>query len=63
MFRKNEDGYLLVIVATAVGSSLTKLSHAKVVGIACDVCEPQDVQRLSNFVVNELGYIDIWAGH
>lgn len=48
-------------IANAVGSSLTKLSHAKVVGIACDVCEPQDVQRLADFAIKELGYIDIWV--
>jgi chlorophyll(ide) b reductase len=48
-------------IANAVGSSLTKLSQAKVVGIACDVCEADDVQRLANFAVNELGYIDIWV--
>lgn len=48
-------------IATAVGSSLTKLSQAKVVGIACDVCEPHDVQRLANFAVSELGHIDIWV--
>lgn len=48
-------------IANAVGSSLTKLSHAKVVGIACDVCEPHDVQRLANFAVKELGHIDIWV--
>lgn len=48
-------------IANAVGSSLTKLSQAKVVGIACDVCETNDVQRLANFAVNELGYIDIWV--
>lgn len=48
-------------IANAVGSSLTKLSQAKVVGIACDVCEANDVQRLANFAVSELGYIDIWV--
>lgn len=48
-------------IANAVGSSLTKLSQAKVVGIACDVCEADDVQRLANFAVSELGYIDIWV--
>lgn len=48
-------------IASAVGSSLTKLSHAKVVGIACDVCEPRDVQKLANYAVTELGYIDIWV--
>ncbi|CAL0332527.1 unnamed protein product [Lupinus luteus] len=50
-------------INNAVGSSLTKLSHAKVVGIACDVCEPHDVQRLGNFAVNELGHIDIWINN
>lgn len=50
-------------IATAVGSLLTKLSHAKVVGIACDVCNPNDVQRLANYAVNELGYVDIWINN
>lgn len=48
-------------IANSVGSSLTKLSHSKVVGIACDVCEPHDVQRLADFAVKELGYVDIWV--
>ncbi|XP_058763262.1 probable chlorophyll(ide) b reductase NYC1, chloroplastic [Vicia villosa] len=50
-------------IANAVGSSLTKLSQAKVVGIACDVCETNDVQRLANFALNEFGYIDIWINN
>ncbi|MED6113963.1 putative chlorophyll(ide) b reductase nyc1, chloroplastic [Stylosanthes scabra] len=50
-------------ISNAFGSSLTKLSQAKVVGIACDVCEPEDVQRLANFAVNELGHIDIWINN
>ncbi|XP_054785597.1 probable chlorophyll(ide) b reductase NYC1, chloroplastic isoform X2 [Prosopis cineraria] len=50
-------------IANAVGSSLTKLSHAKVVGIACDVCEPDDVQRLADFTVNEFGHVDIWINN
>lgn len=45
----------------AVGSSKRNLAHAKVVGIACDVCEPADVEKLANFAVNELGSIDIWV--
>ena len=48
-------------IATAVGSNLTKLSQAKVVGIACDVCDPQDVQRLANYAIDEFGHIDIWV--
>ncbi|MED6113552.1 putative chlorophyll(ide) b reductase nyc1, chloroplastic [Stylosanthes scabra] len=50
-------------ISNAFGSSLTKLSQAKVVGIASDVCEPEDVQRLANFAVNELGHIDIWINN
>jgi len=38
-----------------------KFSHAKVVGIACDVCNPDDVRKLASFAVNELGRIDIWV--
>ncbi|XP_015898313.3 probable chlorophyll(ide) b reductase NYC1, chloroplastic isoform X1 [Ziziphus jujuba] len=49
--------------STAGGSSSTNLAHAKVVGIACDVCEPGDVQKLANFAVNELGSIDIWINN
>ncbi|KAK9208511.1 hypothetical protein WN944_000868 [Citrus x changshan-huyou] len=47
----------------AGGSSKKNLVRAKVVGIACDVCEPADVQKLSNFAVNELGSIDIWINN
>ncbi|KAI4350855.1 hypothetical protein L6164_005262 [Bauhinia variegata] len=50
-------------ISTSVGTSLTKLSRAKVVGIACDVCEPQDVQRLANFAVDEFDSIDIWINN
>ncbi|KAB5514289.1 hypothetical protein DKX38_028195 [Salix brachista] len=45
------------------GSNRTSLAHAKVVGIACDVCEPSDVQKLANFAVNEFGSIDIWINN
>lgn len=48
-------------VTTAGGSSRTNLRHAKVVGIACDVCNPDDVQKLGKFAVRELGFIDIWV--
>nr|QIC54087.1 chlorophyll b reductase [Paeonia lactiflora] len=44
---------------SASGASMKNLAHAKVVGIACDVCEPDDVRKLANFAVNELGSIDI----
>ncbi|PNS93297.2 hypothetical protein POPTR_018G081200v4 [Populus trichocarpa] len=44
-------------------SNRTSLAHAKVVGIACDVCEPSDVQKLANFAVNEFGSIDIWINN
>ncbi|XAR66996.1 Chlorophyll(ide) b reductase [Bertholletia excelsa] len=48
---------------TAAGSPGTNLRHAKVVGIACDVCQPEDVQKLANFAVSELGSIDIWINN
>lgn len=48
-------------VTTGGGSSKTKLQHAKVVGIACNVCDPDDVQKLANFAVEELGSINIWV--
>ncbi|KAK9269589.1 hypothetical protein L1049_001365 [Liquidambar formosana] len=45
------------------GGSSRHLAHAKVVGIPCDVCEPEDVQKLANFAVGELGSIDIWINN
>ncbi|KAL5572657.1 hypothetical protein UlMin_022254 [Ulmus minor] len=48
---------------TAVGPSKTNLAHAKVVGTTCDVCDPEDVQKLANFAVGELGSIDIWINN
>lgn len=49
------------VITTASGSARKNLQHAKVVGIACDVCEPDDVQKLANFAVCELGSINIWV--
>lgn len=46
---------------TAVGSTRENLKHAKVVGMACDVCEPRDVEKLAGFAATELGSIDIWV--
>ncbi|OQU77869.1 hypothetical protein SORBI_3009G115100 [Sorghum bicolor] len=49
------------------GSSVAKnkerkmLSHAKVVGTACDVCKPEDVKKLVKFSINEPGSVDIWT--
>ncbi|CAA7408701.1 unnamed protein product [Spirodela intermedia] len=43
--------------------SKTNLSHAKVTGTACDVCKPDDVRKLANFAVSELGTIDIWINN
>jgi chlorophyll(ide) b reductase len=37
------------------------LLQAKVVGTSCDVCKPEDVKKLVNFAVEELGSIDIWV--
>ncbi|XP_072983860.1 probable chlorophyll(ide) b reductase NYC1, chloroplastic [Typha latifolia] len=39
------------------------LSNARVVGIACDVCKPEDVQKLAKFAVDKLGSIDIWINN
>ena len=44
---------------TATYPSKTKSGKCKNgVGTTCDVC---DVQKLANFVVGELGYIDMWV--
>ena len=48
-------------ITAAGGSSKTNLGRAKVIGMACDVCNPDDVQKLANFAVNKLGSIDIWV--
>ncbi|MFQ6638386.1 hypothetical protein Gotur_015467 [Gossypium turneri] len=48
---------------TAGGLSSKNLERAKVVGIACDVCEANDVEKLANFAVSELGSIDIWVSY
>ncbi|KAH0914401.1 hypothetical protein HID58_028847 [Brassica napus] len=48
------------IMSKASESDRKKLGFAKVVGIACDVCKPEDVERLSSFAVEELGSINIW---
>lgn len=44
------------------GSPRKHLRYAKVVGIPCDVSNPEDVNKLANFAINELGSIDIWVG-
>lgn len=49
------------IMNTKTGSSKRSLAHAKVVGIACDVSQPEDVRKLGKFAVDELGSIDIWV--
>lgn len=46
---------------TAGGPSSKNLGQAKVVGIACDVCDANDVEKLANFAINELGSVDIWV--
>ncbi|KAF8400789.1 hypothetical protein HHK36_014091 [Tetracentron sinense] len=50
-------------ILTTGGISRTNMAHAKVVGIACDVCKPDDVQKLANFAISELGSIDIWINN
>ncbi|XP_058113780.1 probable chlorophyll(ide) b reductase NYC1, chloroplastic isoform X2 [Magnolia sinica] len=39
------------------------MAHAKVVGISCDVCQPDDVRKLADFATDELGSIDIWINN
>uniref|UniRef100_A0A1D1Y686 chlorophyll(ide) b reductase n=1 Tax=Anthurium amnicola TaxID=1678845 RepID=A0A1D1Y686_9ARAE len=50
-------------ISVAGSKSQTNLSHAKVIGTVCDVCKPDDVRKLANFAVNELGTIDIWINN
>lgn len=50
-------------LAAATGRSKNNLVHAKVVGIACDVCEPNDVQKLADFALKEFGSVDIWINN
>ncbi|CAN7030125.1 hypothetical protein BRARA_H00514 [Brassica rapa] len=51
------------IMSKASESDRKKLGFAKVVGIASDVCKPEDVERLSSFAVEELGSINIWINN
>uniref|UniRef100_A0A5B6YM65 chlorophyll(ide) b reductase n=2 Tax=Davidia involucrata TaxID=16924 RepID=A0A5B6YM65_DAVIN len=60
---KELDKNLKEGMITAGDSSRTNLAHAKVVGTACDVCDPDDVRKLANFAVDELGSIDIWINN
>ncbi|CAO2841943.1 unnamed protein product [Amaranthus hypochondriacus] len=39
------------------------LIYAKVVGVPCDVSNPDDVRKLANFAVDELGSVDIWINN
>ncbi|XP_062149229.1 probable chlorophyll(ide) b reductase NYC1, chloroplastic isoform X2 [Alnus glutinosa] len=63
MIVKELEENLKECVTTVGGSSKTKLQRAKVVGIACNVCDPDDVQKLANFAVEELGSINIWINN
>ncbi|XP_021276413.1 probable chlorophyll(ide) b reductase NYC1, chloroplastic [Herrania umbratica] len=48
---------------TAGGSSSKDLKRAKVVGITCDVCDANDVEKLAKFAIDELGSVDIWINN
>ncbi|XWS26853.1 hypothetical protein CRYUN_Cryun26dG0066100 [Craigia yunnanensis] len=48
---------------TAGGSSSKNLGQAKVVSIASDVCDTNDVKKLANFAINKLGSVDIWINN
>ncbi|KAI3771515.1 hypothetical protein L6452_02680 [Arctium lappa] len=50
-------------LASTTSSSTKKLAYAKVVGTSCDVCDPDDVRKLANFAVGELGHVDIWINN
>ncbi|XP_057248947.1 probable chlorophyll(ide) b reductase NYC1, chloroplastic [Beta vulgaris subsp. vulgaris] len=39
------------------------LGYAKVIGIPSDVCDPDDVRKLADFSVIELGSVDIWVSN
>uniref|UniRef100_A0A3P6C9B4 3-oxoacyl-[acyl-carrier-protein] reductase n=1 Tax=Brassica oleracea TaxID=3712 RepID=A0A3P6C9B4_BRAOL len=60
---KELEQNLKEIMSNASESARKKLADAKVVGIACDVCKPEDVEKLSNFAVKELGSINIWINN
>lgn len=48
-------------IAASSSSREKHLRHAKVVGIPCDVSNPEDVKNLATFAAKELGSIDIWV--
>ncbi|KAL7589541.1 hypothetical protein Lser_V15G39156 [Lactuca serriola] len=48
---------------TKMNSSTKNLEYAKVIGTSCDVCDPNDVKKLANFAVDQLGSIDIWINN
>lgn len=50
-------------MSTAGDPTRKRLQRAKVVGIACNVCDPEDVQKLANFAIQELGSINIWINN
>lgn len=50
-------------VMVSEGGSSGNMARAKVVGIACDVCKPDDVRKLTTFAVSEFGSIDIWVSN
>ncbi|RAL37198.1 hypothetical protein DM860_004120 [Cuscuta australis] len=60
---KELEDNLIQIVRSTPGSPKNKWEHAKVVGIACDVSQPEDVRKLGKFAVDELGPIDIWVNN
>ncbi|PWA84070.1 glucose/ribitol dehydrogenase [Artemisia annua] len=60
---KELEENLQVGLANTMTSSTKKLAYAKVVGRSCDVCDPNDVRKLANFAVEELGSVDIWINN
>ena len=58
---KELEDSLKECLETADDFSKRSLKYAEVVGVACDVSDPKDVKKLSDFAINELGSIDIWV--
>ncbi|WOG94385.1 hypothetical protein DCAR_0313680 [Daucus carota subsp. sativus] len=60
---KELEDSLKECLETADDFSKRSLKYAEVVGVACDVSDPKDVKKLSDFAINELGSIDIWINN
>lgn len=55
--------YINAGLSVAKPKDKVRLSQARVVGISCDVCKPEDVRKLSDFALDEFGSVDIWINN